>query len=171
MFPQAQARRNYKFIYAKQCFPAQIAPTGFFYGYRQNMVILDVGEGFLCQSRPSLQERRESLLLPSTQMLVDQGGGSTVFSISTEKNLDLPFLQYVLRSTLWCHHSLPITHSLHFRFLLQLTQNPECLLHWGYTRELRNTSKQTDHAEFDRHEFPLFFFGGGELKVHAKMRN
>lgn len=56
------------------------------------MVILDVGEGFLCQSRPSLQERRESLLLPSTQMLVDQGGGSTVFSISTEKNLDLPFL-------------------------------------------------------------------------------
>lgn len=54
------------------------------------MVILNVGERFLCQSRPSLQERRETLLLPSTQ--VHQDGGSTVFSISPEKNLDLPFL-------------------------------------------------------------------------------
>lgn len=93
MFLQAQARKNYKFIYAKQCFPAQIAPTGFFFrGYRQNMVILNVGEGFLCQSRPSLQERREISVLPCTEMLVHQDGGSTVFSISSEKSLDLPFL-------------------------------------------------------------------------------
>lgn len=94
MFLQAQARKNYKFIYAKQCFPAQIAPTVFFFfrGYRQNMVILNVGEGFLCQSRPSLQERRETSFLSSTEMLVHQDGGSTVFSISSEKSLDLPFL-------------------------------------------------------------------------------
>lgn len=161
MFPQAQARRNYKFIYAKQCFPAQIAPTVFFHGYRQNMVILKVGERFLCQSRPSLQEKRETLHLPSTQMMVDQDGGSTVLSISTEKNLGFTF-------PLVCpekHFMVPSLFTNYPQFLLSLSppSHPKSSLFstWGYTRGLQNTSKQIDQTEFDRHEFPLFFWGGG----------
>lgn len=117
MFHQAQARRNYKFIYAKQCFPAQIAPTVFFFSW--------------IQAEYGNTQHGRGILVPVTSQHVRQ-----------ERKLTPSFLPHEC----WCIRLVPaqlcpfaLIHELgfalplvgpetHFMAPSQLTNYPQCML-------------------------------------------
>lgn len=130
----------------------------FFHGYRQNMVILNMGEGFSCQSRPSMQERRESLLLPSTLMLVDQAGAGTFICISLDKwTWICPSScrsRKALHGTITAYQ-LPTVSAFPSSSSSPKIQSASSTQ--GYTRGLQNISKQIDLSLRDLNLYFNFF--------------